>query len=214
MSYPQYCPSPRELDDLELLTTGALTPIAAFNEPGSPVTLELPVDVQAAAERAGGVELVDPEGLPLALVSVPDGDVKALTHAQHGPFRRYYLSPAQVREQHFGRTVVPVVDALSEQQLERLTGAGRVLLLALVGTGTPDLTPAALIRATLAAADRLEDEAVVAVPLASRGDATVDHALGAQVARTYAGDADVLALPAVPSGATYAPDVTTIIEAD
>lgn len=214
MSYPQYCPSPRELDDLELLTTGALTPIAAFNEPGSPVTLELPVDVQAAAERAGGVELVDPEGLPLALVSVPDGDVKALTHAQHGPFRRYYLSPAQVREQHFGRTVVPVVDALSEQQLERLTGAGRVLLLALVGTGTPDLTPAALIRATLAAADRLEDAAVVAVPLASRGDATVDHALGAQVARTYAGDADVLALPAVPSGATYAPDVTTIIEAD
>ena len=40
MSYPQYCPSPRELDDLELLTTGALTPIAAFNEPGSPVTLD------------------------------------------------------------------------------------------------------------------------------------------------------------------------------
>ena len=73
MSYPQYCPSPRELDDLELLTTGALSPIAAFNEPGSPVTLSLPDEVQAAAESAGGVELVDPEGLPLARVSVPGG---------------------------------------------------------------------------------------------------------------------------------------------
>ena len=36
---PQHCPSPRELDDLELLSTGALAPTTAFNEPGSPVTL-------------------------------------------------------------------------------------------------------------------------------------------------------------------------------
>ena len=213
MSYPQYCPSPRELDDLELLTTGALSPIVAFNEPGSPVTLSLPGDVQAAAESAGGVELVDPEGLPLARVSVPGGAVEPLTHAQYGPFRRYYLSPAQVRERHPDRAVVPVVDALSEQQIERLSGAGPVLLLAFVGTGTPDLTPTALIRATLAVAARLE-AAVVAVPLASRGDATVDHSLGAQVARTYAGESDVLALPDAGDDATYAPDVAAIIHAD
>lgn len=214
MSYPQYCPSARELDDLELLTTGALSPIRAFNEPGSPVTLSLPDEVEEAAEGAGGVELVDPEGLPLARVSVPGGAVESLTHAQYGPFRRYYLSPAQVREAHPGRTVVPVVDALSEQQVEQLSSAGPVLLLALVGKGTPDLAPTALIRATLAVAERLEDAAVVAVPLASRGDATVDHALGAQVARTYAGDADVLALPDTGDGATYAADIAAIIEAD
>ena len=214
MSYPQYCPSPRELDDLELLSTGALDPIIAFNEPGSPVTLTLPRDVQTSAEGAGGVELVDPEGLPLARVSVPGGSVEPLTHAQYGPFRRYYLGPAQVLEQNLGRTIVPVVEALSEHQIEQLAGAGPVLLLALVGTGTPDLTPTALIRATLAAAARLEDAAVVAVPLASRGDATVDHALGAQVARTYAGDADVLTLPEVGADATYTPDITAIIEAD
>ncbi|MEP7738174.1 adenylyl-sulfate kinase [Nocardioides sp. 31GB23] len=214
MSYPQYCPSPRELDDLELLTTGALVPVVAFNEPNSPVTLTLPEEVRAGAEAAGGVELVDPEGLPLARVSLPGGSVEPLTHAQFGPFRRYYLSPAQVRQQHSDRTVVPVVDALSEQQLQRLSGAGPVLLLAFVGTGTPDLTPTALIRATLTVAARLEDAAVVAVPLASRGDATVDHALGAQVARMYAGNADVLALPDAADDATYAPDVAAIIEAD
>ena len=214
MSYPQYCPSPRELDDLELLTTGALVPIVAFNEPDSPVTLSLPGDVQAAAEIAGGVGLVDPEGLPLARVSLPGGAVESLTHAQYGPFRRYYLSPEQVREQYPGRRVVPVVDALSEQQVAQLRGAGPVLLLAFVGTGTPDLTPTALIRATLAVAARLDYAAVVAVPLASRGDVTVDHALGAQVARTYAGDADVLALPDAADDATYAPEVAAIIEAD
>ena len=213
MSYPQYCPSPRELDDLELLTTGALSPIVGFNEPGSPVTLSLPDDVRGAAESSGGVELVDPEGLPLARVSVPGGAVEPLTHAQYGPFRRYYLSPQQVREKHPGRTVVPVVDALSEQHLEQLAAAGPVLLLALVGTGTPDLTPTALIRATLAAAARLQDAAVVAVPLASRGDSTVDHELGAQVARTYAGDADVLALPET-DDATFTDDIATIVEAD
>ena len=213
MSYPQYCPSPRELDDLELLTTGALNPISAFNEPGSPVTLSLPDNVQAAAEGTGGVELVDPEGLPLARVSVPGGAVEPLTHAQYGPFRRYYLSPAQVREQHPGRTVVPVVDALSVQQLEQLAAAGPLLLLTLVGAGTPDLTPTALIRATLAAAAHLEDAAVVAVPLASRGDSTVDHELGAQVALTYAGDADVLALPET-DDATYTDDIAAIVKAD
>ena len=33
---PQYCPYPRELDDLELLGSGALTPLTGFNETGSP----------------------------------------------------------------------------------------------------------------------------------------------------------------------------------
>ena len=53
---PQHCPTPRELDDLELLTTGALAPLAGFGQEGSPVTLSLPDDL-ADAEV---VELVDP----------------------------------------------------------------------------------------------------------------------------------------------------------
>ena len=91
MPTPQHCPPPRELADLELLTGGALAPVTAFNEPGSPVTLELPAELEGQE-----VELVDPEGLPLALLR-SDGSVTALTHAQHGPFRRLHLTPAQSR---------------------------------------------------------------------------------------------------------------------
>ena len=116
---PQYHPSPRELDDLELLTSGALLPVTGFNEPGSPVTLALPAEL-ADAEA---VELVDPEGLPLALVAA-DGSVEPLTHAQFGPFRRLYLTPAQAREHYAGATFVPVDDALDEDQLRRC-GASR-----------------------------------------------------------------------------------------
>ena len=49
------------------------------------------------ATAAGEVELVDPEGLPLARVAVPGGTVTALTHAQYGPFRSHYLTPARPR---------------------------------------------------------------------------------------------------------------------
>ena len=68
---PQHCPTPVELDDLELLTSGALGDLTAFNQPGSPVTLTLPEPVAAQARSVGAVELVDPEGLPLARVSWP-----------------------------------------------------------------------------------------------------------------------------------------------
>ncbi len=188
---PQFCPSPRELDDLELLVSGALAPTAGFNQPGSPVTLALPDDVPAGSE----VELVDPEGLPLATVAA-DGSVTALTHAQHGPFRRLHLSPAAVREQYAGATYVPVSGPLTTGQLGRLGQVGPVVLLALVGTGTPEgMSRVGLLRATLAAAALLPDAHVVAVPLAARGDAEADHALGLQVVGAYAGDDPVLGLP-------------------
>jgi sulfate adenylyltransferase len=194
-SAPQYCPTPRELDDLELLAIGAFAPTANFNEPGSPVTLVLPPDVGAAAADAGAVELVDPEGLPLARVSVPGGEVAPLTHAQYGPFRRLYLAPAQVREQYAGRTVVPVVDALTEAEIEVIGSTGPVLLLALVGHGTPELSPTGLIRATLAAAELMPDAGVVAVPLASHADPEVDHTLGVRVVANYAGSDRVIGVP-------------------
>jgi len=182
----QHCPTPTELDDLELLVSGAYAPLTRFNEPGSVVTLDLPDGVDEA-------ELVDPEGLPLARVAA-DGSLEPLTHAQYGPFRRLHLTPAQAREQHAGATFVPVVDALSEADLEELRGLGRVVLLALSGTGTSSLSPVALVRATLAAAAVLPDAAVVAVPLPAHGDAEADHALGAGVVQTYAGDDPVHAL--------------------
>ncbi len=68
-SVPQHCPSPRELDDLELLTHGAFG-LDGFEGPGGLVTLRVPPAVAAAALSAGSLELVDPEGLPLATVAV------------------------------------------------------------------------------------------------------------------------------------------------
>ena len=205
----QFCPSPRELDDLELLTTGALAPLTAFNQPGSPVTLTLPDDLAGDA----AVELVDPEGLPLALVS-NGGEVTPLTHAQHGPFRRLYLSPAQAREQHGGATWVPVTDALTVAQIDELRATGgRVVLLALVGAGTPDLSAVALIRASLLAAQSLDDAVVVAVPLASHGDAAADHELGLRVVDNFAQGDPVHALIQVEDGA-YPDDLAEIVERD
>ena len=211
----QHCPTPAELDDLELLVSGAYAPVTRFNEPGSPVTLTLP-------DGAVEAELVDPEGLPLARVST-DGSLEPLTHAQYGPFRRLHLTPAQTREQHAGATFVPVVDALTDADLDDLRGLGRVVLVALMGTGTPSLSPVALVRATLAAADLLDDASVVAVPLPSHGDAAADHDLGAQVVATYAGPDPVhaLATPSLveegaprPSRDLFPEAIAAIVEAD
>jgi sulfate adenylyltransferase len=226
VAVPQHCPTPRELDDLELLVADAFAPIAGFNEPGSPITLTLPPEFLGSPE----VELVDPEGLPLARVTRTPSEsdvpteggghgwaVTALATAQYGPFRRLHLTPAQTREQYAGRTFVPVVDALSVHQLDELASLGPITLLALTGVGTPALSAVALIRASLAAAERLSDAAVVVVPLAGHGDADVDHALGVRVVGNYAGPDQVHALSSNAKGADeqeYSAEIADIIDSD
>jgi len=210
---PQHSPTPVELDDLELLVSGALGDLTAFNQPGSPVTLTLPEPVAAQARSVGAVELVDPEGLPLAQVSWPGGAVDPLTHAQYGPFRELMLAPAAYRERYAGRIVVPVSDPLTVAQLEELAGLGALALLALVGTGTPSLSPVALVRATRAAARLLPDAVVVTVPLAAHGDPEADHALGVRVVETFAAGDPVHALPDTADTA-YPPEIVQIIDQD
>ena len=207
----QHCPTPTELDDLELLVSGAYAPLTGFNEPGSPVTLHLPDGPGGTTVEA---ELVDPEGLPLARVAA-DGTLEPLTHAQYGPFRRLHLTPAQVREQHAGATFVPVVDALTDTELDEVRALGRVVLVALTGAGTAALSPVALVRASLAAAALLGDAKVIAVPLPSHGNADVDHELGARVVRNYAGEDPVHAL-ASPLGDRdlYPSTIAEIVVAD
>lgn len=213
VSIPQYHPSPVELDDLELLSSGALGADPAFNVPGSPLTLTLPPELAEVEE----VELVDPEGLPLARVR-PSADgtlaVETLTSAQYGPFRRLHLTPEQTRAAHAGRTVVPVDDALTQGQLDVLSERGPLLLLALVGHGTSWLSPVGLVRATLAAADLLPDAVVVAVPLAAHGRAEADHALGLQVVNAYAGDDEVHALVEANDADSLPTEVERVVDFD
>jgi sulfate adenylyltransferase len=101
---------------------------------------------------------------------------------------------------------------LTDQDLVRITETARghrILLLAFApsagsGSGSHQerrLSAGALIRATLAAADQLPKASVVVVPLASRGDAVLDHDFGHRVATAYApgaitGVTDEGALPA------------------
>ena len=205
---PQHCPSPRELDDLELLSHGALGVPARFEGDGGQVTLQAPPAVAELASKAGMIELVDPEGVPLATVTVEstypaaglvgiEGTVSPLQHNEFGAFRRLYLGPDQVRAQHGPDTLtVPVAGPLTEDDVDTIgkQAAGRpVLLLALTGIGTPSyegrgLSATGLIRATLAAAELLDHASVVAVPLAARGadTAEADHELGRRVVEAYA----------------------------
>jgi sulfate adenylyltransferase len=106
---PQYSPSPRELDDLELIVSGALSgPLDAG-------LLSLPDAVAEAALAVGAVELVDPEGLPLARVSWPAGEVTALARPAYGPFRRLHLTPAEARERHPDGFTVVFVGGVSDR---------------------------------------------------------------------------------------------------
>jgi sulfate adenylyltransferase len=211
---PQHCPSPRELDDLELLVNGAFG-LPGFEGPDGLVTLTVPTAVATSAEAAGAIELVDPEGLPLARVEVTSvydlpasadgsasgisGPVTPLSHHEFGPFRGLHLSPADVRSTHAADTVtVPVSGPLTADDLDRVRDAAGdrpVLLLALAGTGTPEgLSAVGLVRATVAAAADLPAASVVVAPLASRDDAEADHALGQRVVEAYA-PGEVLGVP-------------------
>ena len=71
-----------------------------------------------------------------------DGSIKRIVE---------YLSPRETRERFAGRTFVPLVTALTQPQLTALSRVGPLVLLPLVGHGTPELTPVALMRATIAA---------------------------------------------------------------
>jgi sulfate adenylyltransferase len=219
VSVPQHCPHPAELDDLELLLAGAFAPAEAYTTDG-PARLRLPTTVADEVRTAGALELVDPEGLPLARVSPADvdadgrvsGPVTQLARPAYGAFRRLHRTPAEVRRDHPDAVTVPVAGPLTDADLAELTAlGGPLVLLALSGTGTPQgVTPVGLLRATQAAANLLPDADVVAAPLASHGDPDDDHARGQQVVAAYAAG-EVHAL----TGAGDVPDaIAALVEHD
>jgi sulfate adenylyltransferase len=177
----QYTPSARELDDLELISIGALDP---------PLQIELPASL--ATQTA--LELTDPEGLPLAELDVATGAVTPLSHTQFGAFRRYHRPPAEVRHEHAAAPLlaVPVTAPLTTDALDVIAAAAQTehatpLLLACVGAGSPQgVSAPALVRATLAAAGLLDGAEVVAVAVARRRDPAEDEAFRDDVALAFA----------------------------
>ncbi|HEY6932952.1 MAG TPA: adenylyl-sulfate kinase [Marmoricola sp.] len=217
---PQHCPAPRELDDLELLLGGGLAPLTTFEADG-PVRLALPDEVAEAARTSGAVELVDPEGLPLARLDVGEDGFGALTglgRPAYGPFRRLHLTPGEVAERWPQALAVPLAAPLTKEDLEAIRSArsGRdVVLLALTGHGTPQgVTPVGLLRTALAAAHLLGEAHVVAVPLPGHGDPQVDHELGERVVRAYAPTGDVFAVAGPAEAADLPDEIAAIVEED
>ncbi|GAA3126378.1 hypothetical protein GCM10010466_16570 [Planomonospora alba] len=219
----EWTPDARELADLELLLSGAYHPLTGFMGPAdahavaehgtladgtpwpAPVTLALPGDHPAAP--GDRVTLRDPEGAPLAVLTVTEraqglaaGPVEALGAPEHGPFARLRRAPADVRKELAGRPVLAVtmrgpLDDLAEIEATAAELDAAVLLLPLAfGESGP-----AVVRAALRARDRLAETsaagaAVAVVPLAPREDHAVDLELRERVAEAY-GAAEHLAGP-------------------
>jgi len=193
---PQWTPSQRELDDLDLLVHGCFEPpLSGFVEPSTagdaaPITLRVDPDTAELAQSAGQLDLIDPEGAPLARLTIEGtwpaedgsvglcGPVKQLAPNHFGPFRRLHIAPAQLHASS-GRDAllaVPVTRPLTVSDIEAIDTASAgearsVVLLACVGEGMPDrLSGPALVRATLAASALLADDTqVVAVSTADHG---------------------------------------------
>src|SRR5690606_34545709 len=150
----------------------------------APVTLPPPDD--RPARPGDRVTLRDPEGAAVAVLTVTEreggqvaGPVEGLGAIEHGPFARMRRPPAEIRAKLAGRPVLAVtmrgpLDDLSEivataDELGKTAGdsgePATILLLALAyGERGP-----AVVRAALAARDRLpKDTEVVVVPLAPR----------------------------------------------
>nr|WP_189161828.1 adenylyl-sulfate kinase [Sphaerisporangium melleum] len=207
---PEWVPDARELADLELLLSGAFTPLTGFLgsadvasviENGrlhdgtpwpDPVTLTLPHDHPVSAGQE--LTLRDPEGAAVAVMSVTErtadglvaGPVKSLGAPEHGPFARLRLSPTQVRAELRERPVLAVTMRGPLDDLDEITATAReldaaILLLPLAfGEGGP-----AVVRAALKARESLPSGTTVAVvPLAPR-EPEIDLELREHVAAAY-----------------------------
>jgi sulfate adenylyltransferase len=196
-SIPQWTPNQRELDDLDLLVNGSFAEpaLTGFVDPSkagdaSPITLVVPAETAELATGSGHLDLLDPEGAPLARLTLTGtwhaadrrvgvvGPVEPLAHNEFGPFRRLHLTPSQVHENHDPDTLlaVPVTRPLTGDDIDTITREAATahlvpLLLACVGDGMPQgVSGPALVRATIAAADLIDRAApVVSVSVADHG---------------------------------------------
>ena len=209
MPTPQHCPTPRELADLELLTGGAFAPVTGFNEPGSPVTLDLPARPRRPARSSWST----PRACRWRCCSPTAPSRRSRTPSTGRSVASTCPRPRSARPTPAPRSSRSSTPSPRTRSSSSAALGTPVVLLALTGPGTPELSPVALLRASLAAAGRLPEAAVVAVPLASHGDPVVDHDLGVRVVAAYAGPDPVLALGDAGDG-DYPDDIAAIVDAD
>jgi sulfate adenylyltransferase len=233
---PQWTPSQRELDDLDVLVNRCLGPdhtgFVDPSEPGAlPLTLDVPAPTAEAAAAAGSVQLIDPEGAPLALLTVTGqydagggriglvGPVTRLAHNEFGPFRSLHLPPAAVHSLHDRDDLlaVPVSRPLTAEDIHAIDEAAEEsqktpLLLVVVGVGSPEhMSAPGLVRASLQAAKLLAVPALVtAVSLPDHGP-DVRHLLRAALASAYAASTFELANGEV---GTFPSAVARIVEGE
>jgi sulfate adenylyltransferase len=223
-AWPAWTPGEEQLGELELITSGAFAPLTGYLTAADltavsargeladgtpwpfPVTLTVPATVVPA--DADHLVLQDPEGSPLAVVSITErspatadattlrlaGPVTALRAPEHGPFRALRAAPAAVRA---ALGTVPVLAyatrrPLGQRQIGQLRHLAdqlraRILLLPLVAGEAGLVTrPEALVRAVRAAAGQLpESTLVVPVPLPPRAEPAAELRARAVVAAAY-----------------------------
>lgn len=227
-SLPTCTLTPSQLGDLELLLSGAYAPLTGFMADadasavargwrladGAPFPVAITLDVPPVDETADRVLLADPEGTPIAVLTIRErtspaadlvrlaGPVSANRSPEHGPFRRLMLTPAETRAKLVDGNGPVLAFATRGPlgyrqigQLRHLAGqrSARLLILPLV-SGHPDVvaTAQALIRAVLAAAPSLPPGTlVVPVPLPRHPDTAGaagrarEQAICARVAAAY-----------------------------
>jgi len=216
-SLPSVTLNARQLGDLELILSGAFAPLGGFMTSADvasvaksatlpdgtpwPVPVTLEIAAGALGPDAGEVLLADPEGTPLAVLTIteraaaPDpegrvvlaGPVRAHRAPEHGSFRRLMISPAQAMAELGGGPVLAFatrapIGGRQIGQLKHLAGqlGARLLVLPMVaGSAEVVRQPEPLIRTVLAAATSLPaGTLVVPVPYAGR-DAAAERELAA-----------------------------------
>ena len=223
-AWPAWTPDEEQLGELELLIVGAFTPLAGYLTAADlaavrargqladgtpwPLPLTLTVPAGAVPPDAGHLVLQDPEGSPLAVLTIAErgpadasgaalrlaGPVTALRPPEHGPFRALRQAPAEVRARLGGSPVLAYATRrpLGQRQigqLRHLAGQlrARILLLPLVAGPAELVTrPESLVRAVLAAGRQLPgDPLVVPVPLPPRANPGEELRSRAVVAAAY-----------------------------
>ena len=223
-TWPALALEDEQLGELELLTSGTFAPLTGYLTAADlvavsargqladgtpwPVPVTLTVPAGAVPADAGHLVLQDPEGSPLAVVSITErvpadasgaalrlaGPVTALRPPEHGPFRALRRTPAEVRAQLGTSPVLGYATRrpLGQRQIGQLRYLAdqlraRILLLPLVAGPAELVTrPESLIRAVLAAARQLPGNTlVVPVPLPPSPDPAEEVRYRAVVAAAY-----------------------------